>query len=94
MNDPFAAGPHAAHASVHLHPGGVFGVSVGRHVHAGLARFPLRPHPHHPRQDVPAEPHLHQQGDSMRKSATGGRHRRRAHTHHQLVHHKLPPVMV
>lgn len=75
-------GPNAADASLHLHPGGVFGGAVGCHVHPGVAGFPLRPHPHRPRQDVPAAAHLHHQRDGLCKLTTGGRNK-----HHYLLSH-------
>lgn len=76
-------GPNAADASLHLHPAGVSGGAVGGHVHPGVAGFPLCPHPHRPRQDVPAASHLHHQRDGLCKSTTGGRGRR---------HHLLSPT--
>ena len=66
------AGPYAAYASVHLHPGGVFGGSVGGYVDAGVSGFSLRSHTHRSCQDVPAVPHLHHQRDSMCKLSTWG----------------------
>ena len=61
------AGADTADAPVHLHPAGVSGSAVGRHVDRGVAGLPLCPHPHRPRQDVPAAPHLHLQRDDLCK---------------------------
>lgn len=68
-------GANAADAPVHLHPAGVPGDAVGRHVHAGVAGLPLLAHHDRPRQDVPAAAHLHLPGDGLRESATAGRPR-------------------
>lgn len=68
-------GANAADAPVHLHPAGVPGDAVGRHVHAGVAGLPLLAHHDRPRQDVLAAAHLHLPGDGLRESATGGRPR-------------------
>ena len=70
----FRPGPNAAHAPVHMHPGGVFSCPLGRYVDSGVAGLPICPHPHRPCQDVRAAPHLQRQRDSMCKSTTGGRH--------------------
>nr|XP_034986024.1 anion exchange protein 2 isoform X2 [Zootoca vivipara] len=61
-------------APLHAPAAGLPGGAVGRHVHGGLAGLPLHPHPDGPPPHVPAQPHLHREGDEV-----SGRRRGRAH---------------